>query len=192
MMAAFAIGFWGYLNVSNINLTVVYLAGQPNNRSRLYVYLLLAMLAEAAYCLLVWLGLGNLWQNPDLDSYLHWLSAGILAVLGLWALSEALWPPAHDKAFVYRGHAALLLHPHQLPFWTFWSAYLTNNGWVESNNWVEILAAALAAGLGTLCVLTLYAWLGAALIQRLELNQRAFNLFIGLSCLGLCIWELLK
>ncbi len=192
MMAAFAIGFWGYLNVSNINLTVVYLAGQADARKRLYAYLLLAALAEMAYCLLVWLGLGSLWQRPEWGVYLHWLSVGVLAALGAWALMEAFRPPASDKAFVYRGYAALLLHPHQLPFWTFWSAYLSNNGWVEADSRADILRAAAAAGLGTLGVLALYAWLGAALIRRLRLNQRAFNLFIGLSCIALCVWELLK
>lgn len=75
------------------------------------------------------------------------------------------------------------------PYWVFYGAYLSANGWMELHT-AEILLFSAGAMAGSFLALLLYAGLGLFLVARASRLTKYMNWFLCLLFLGLGIFQL--
>lgn len=88
----------------------------------------------------------------------------------------------------FRGVLVSSLNVMVFPYWVFYGAYLSSNGWMELNN-LDISIFAVGSMTGTFLVLLIYAGLGMLLIRHASSLRRYFNWFLFLLFLGLGLYQ---
>lgn len=187
----FFLGFMGYLPVGNINMTVVQLALSETPK-RLWAYIGFVALMEFIYCVACLQGLEVLLRNPQWVLILRWAAVFIFSLLGIMAFlhsgDEGKKPAISG---ISKGIFIAIFNPLQVPFWLVWGVYLTQNKWLEPTL-ITTMVFAIITALGTVAVLSLYAVGGKRLVEKMQLEQKVVDRFIGGLFLFLAGWQLFQ
>ena len=192
-----ALSFIGSLPFGIINMTVAETTVRKGFRAGLWVGLGAAMVEF----LQVWLSLKLIdifMQHARLEKAFNLIALFVFFALAVVYLRAALRSPVLRDAKVgtfpkvpdyFRGVLVSSLNVMVFPYWIFYGAYLSANGWMNLGN-LDITLFAGGAMLGAFSVFLLYAGLAMLLLKRAASLTRYFNWVLVILFLGLGVYQL--
>lgn len=186
---AFALGFVGYLPVGNINLTVVQLSVNATPRQK-HFFIAFASFMEFVYCFFCLTGLEILLKQPDLVVFLNWSSVALFLLLGVLSFFQKETAGENKFNGLKRGILIAIFNPLQIPFWLVWGVYAFQNGLTPGI--IPILIFSIACTAGTVMILSVYAFAGKKIIEKLKINSILLNRFIGCLLILLALLQAVK
>jgi threonine/homoserine/homoserine lactone efflux protein len=192
--AAFTISFVGTLPLGTLNVSISQLAYKGEWRGAL-LFAIGAVLVEVIIVRVALVAVGRLEKLRRFHLLLAWSSVLVLAILAIIILLAAIEKRSFESGLPFTGSnpfvAGLLLsllNPLHLPFWMGWTAILRNKALLGYSH-LEYNLYIVAIGLGTLLAFGVYAFAGASLIRAISEQQYLVNWAVGLSLLGVAIWQ---
>ncbi len=152
-----------------------------------------AIVVELIYVALALFG-SKKWRVPE-----RWigplllLGALITCYLGIGSLLKTpeITPDARaTEWYAWTGSPIVLgivlsaINPLQFPFWLGWNKVLSRKGLLKHSS-SHYFTYLFGIGLGSFLALSLFAWMGLALIKNIEVFARYSNLIIGIIYLGI-------
>lgn len=184
---AFIIGFLGYLNIGNINMSVVELSV---SRRRLTFFLACVVLAEFLYCYFSLWALHLVINSDVIIFYTKWITVFLLTLLGVWCFFDAGKSNNElGEGIVKRGYFSAIIHPQQVSFWLLWGTILFQNGFIKHSQ-SELVLFSVFNSIGTLGVLLLYAYVGKRLYKLFNKNKGFLNKLAGIFSFVLAFIQL--
>ena len=196
---ALALSFIGSLPFGIINMTVAETTVRKGFRAGVWV----GMGAAMVEFIQVWFSLKLIdlfVHNSLLERIFHVIALFVfflLATVYLIAAVKATRPREPRVSNLpqvpdfFRGVTVSSLNVMVFPYWIFYGAYLSSNGWMKLQ-YIDITVFAAGSMIGTFLVLLVYAWMGILLLKRASALTRYFNWFLFVLFLGLGIFQLLK
>jgi hypothetical protein len=183
------IGFYGYLFPGNINLMVLELYRQ--RRYALLAGATTVVLAfESLYCFATLRLLDEIQASLGWFRYLE-LAAYLLTIaLGIWMFLEKKLEGKQFSGTLYRGILSAILHPQQIPFWLFMGILFHDSIFETVGAW-SLPIFVCCNLIGTLLILSIYAYAGAMLMQRLRIEIKTLNKIAGIVYIAIGIVSLL-
>ena len=183
----FFIGFYGYLMIGTINLSVVELY---NKKKWMYLlfFLSIALIFEWAYCAIIIKGLTYLILKQNITIWIKYITALLLFILSIWMWYSPQKKTAKvDINIVQRGLLNILIHPQQIPFWIFWGAIAYQKNWVH-NNLFSIHLFSLYNALGAGITLILYAFIGNKILNYFNIQVNKTNKILAVVYAVIGFW----
>ncbi|MCB9283368.1 MAG: LysE family transporter [Lewinellaceae bacterium] len=193
------LSFIGSLPFGIINMTVAETTVRKGLRAGLWVGLGAAMVEF----LQAWLSLKLIdifVQHARWEKAFNFIALFVFFVLALVYFRAARRAPIHREARVgsfpkvpdyFRGVLVSSLNVMVFPYWIFYGAYLSTNGWMNLGN-LDITFFAAGAMLGAFSIFLIYAGLGMLLIKRASTLTKYFNWFLVVLFLGLGVYQAWK
>lgn len=194
LLIGIAIGFMGYLMVNNINLSIIEIKGE-NKKTKLTIFIILALLLECIYCFFSLYGLQFLMDYPTIILTAQYVSVAFLFILGLWSLLEQPKNQTQMREnIIRRGYWSIFVHPQQIPFWFFWGIILIKKEYLHTDS-LSLIVFALANAAGSLLILLGYAAYGNKIISMLNVKRKHLKNLVGIVCLSsacFLLYDILK
>ena len=197
LIAGFVLSLFGSLPPGLISLTVAYTA----IRRSVVAALLLAAGASCAEFFQAWAAVVlSDWflSHPVVEQIFRWVAVVVFAGLGLHLLFLAKPPKTPLKlpsiSLPHQFGKGVIISAFNLlaiPYWFAYCGWLHIEGWWEEGHFSTIIFA-FGVTLGTMFSLSLYAWLGLAIMKRSKKIARRANQIVGIIFLGLAIKLLLQ
>ena len=112
-------------------------------------------------------------------------------LMGIWMLLEKKEEKPTSKHTTYRGILSAIIHPQQIPFWLFIGVLFQNIIYVETNK-LSLLSFVFFNAIGTLLILSLYAFGGNKLMTKLKIKMYQINKLMGVIYIIIACILLLK
>lgn len=194
-----AVGIYGYLMPSYINLGVFQIATDKRQTTLNQVILLISII-EIPYCFLCMSGMEWLVSQGNILFYLRWLIVGVLLWMGFLAWIDAgkkhgLDKPSEIKPMDAKQLRRLIVYaifnPFQLSAWAIWGAYFIEKTWFDWS-WGPILMFSFGAAIGVYIILKVYAMAGQRLVDYFKSNRKQIDYGIAILLITLAIVQLLR
>jgi threonine/homoserine/homoserine lactone efflux protein len=188
-VVGWAVSFLGSLPLGILNLTIVRISLQQGLRAAL-AFALACTLVEFVYSYgAVWLT-GLIVQYAFFKFLTDGLTMLLLLGLGTYYLRKQIASSTasgkSDKPFVL-GIGLSIINVAAFPFWIFYTALLTQKGWVSLPGPSPVLMYVLGIALGTLTGLWFFVGLGQRLNAFLSAHLHRFDRVMGWLCMGLAM-----
>lgn len=185
----FFIGFYGYLMIGTINLSVVELY---NKKKWVYLisFLCIAIIFEWVYCAFILKGLTYLIAQQNLQNWIKYITALLLLILSVWTWFSPQKKTAKvDINIIERGLLNIFIHPQQVPFWIFWGAIAFQKNWIQ-NNLFSIHLFSMFNAIGAGITLILYAFIGNKILNyfNIQVNKSNKILAVMYAIIGLMLF----
>jgi threonine/homoserine/homoserine lactone efflux protein len=192
------ISFAGTLPPGNINVWVMNVAATVNIRKALQ-FAIGVSVVEVIYLILTLLLLRGVTANPALTFWFRVITAVFLLILSLQALrsySKNVKPIAaatpqkiSTQNQFLTGVLLSAMNPLQILFWTGWIAWMVASGILKSNtSWYYLFS--IGSGIGTLCALLLYTFVGFRMSGYFSKNGKNISLFMSAFFLLLALMQI--
>lgn len=183
---AFAVSALGSLPPGAINLTAAHLAATQGKNSALR-FVAIAAIAECPHILLAlllnrWLG-----HSEAMSLYFRYAAVVFLLVLGTRHLLKAQkTAPVASFYSPLKAWGLNLLNPFSVPFWFFFTTFLSTEGWLPAG--FSVFTFCLGASAGAAATLVGYVYLSAFWAGKLQPNTLNLDRWVGVAllCMG-CI-----
>jgi threonine/homoserine/homoserine lactone efflux protein len=195
IIVGFGISFIGSLPFGMINMTVAHTAIRKGMKPAL------AMAAGASLVEVfqAFLSLKFTWlflENTSLEKAFQIIAAVVFFLIGVYFLFIAKShtpnlepePPGRKRHEFLKGMFISSLNLMIIPYWVFYGAVLTANGWLKMEN-LYVAVFSIGTALGTMFLLFLYSMLGAKILKKSAQITKWVNKFIGLVLLGFAGYE---
>jgi hypothetical protein len=183
IIAGILIGFWGYLMVGNINLSIVELSTHEV-KQKLIQFITFTILFESLYCFVTLYCLQLLMAFPTIIHIARYASVVFLFFIGFWSILEKnnSAVPFHAN-IVRRGYWSMIIHPQQISFWFFWGIILIQKGVLHIDVF-SVFLFTIANAIGVFLILLCYACYGKKIFFYLNLNRKQLKFFVGIICIS--------
>ncbi|RRB03983.1 hypothetical protein [Larkinella rosea] len=183
------VSFLGSLPIGILNLTIVRVSLQQGLRAA-FAFAFACTLIEFIYSYgAVWLT-GFIIQYAFFKLLTDGLTMLLLLALGLYYLRKQFVLPTTSGKSVQPftlGIGLSIINVAAFPFWIFYTALLTQKGWVSLPGPSPILVYVLGISLGTLTGLWFFVGLGQRLNAFLSTHLHRFDRVMGWLCVGLAV-----
>jgi threonine/homoserine/homoserine lactone efflux protein len=162
-----------------------------------------SVMSDVMYGVIAFFGLASFLQDPQVVAIFWLVGAGILVVLGAWAIRDGLRFQAvdieskrilqkHDVAFV-TGFSLALTNPFMIVWWLLGARLMKDIGIIERIRTSETLLFLLMGGLGIASYLSLLAFLvhGVKKFFSQQAVQR-ITIAFGIVLLGLAAYFIVR
>ena len=171
------IGFYGYLFPGNINLMILNLYHQKKYFC-LAATTFIVLLFESLYCFFTLYFFSKINIEQNILQHLKTTAYILTMLMGIWMLLEKKEEKPTSKHTTYRGILSAIIHPQQIPFWLFIGVLFQNIIYVETNK-LSLLSFVFFNAIGTLLILSLYAFGGNKLMTKLKIKMYQINKLMG-------------
>ncbi len=183
------VSFVGSLPLGVQNLTAVKLTLEKNLRAAV-TFAAACASVEIIYSYIAVKLTQVLLRNDMLRLVFQGASIVLFLVVGILYLirKPSLQAAAGRRSPFALGLAISLPNMAAIPFWLFYSTFLSGNGWIEIGYEAGLAAFVLGIPFGTVLALSLYAALSEQINRRFSLQQLPVNKIIGVVLIGLGLY----
>jgi threonine/homoserine/homoserine lactone efflux protein len=180
------IGLYGYLFPGNINIMMIDLYRNKNNK--LLVIGLIAMVVfETIYCIGTLEFLETIKSNSQLFKGIEIISFLMTLTMGIWMLLEKK-KDAHkiNKSNIIRGFISIVFHPQQIPFWVIIAVVV--NPLMNNYNSYGLAFFAISNAIGALLAMIIYMTIGTRIVNFFSIKSNSINKSIALVYIGMSVF----
>jgi threonine/homoserine/homoserine lactone efflux protein len=196
LLIGYGLSFIGSLPFGIINMTVAHTAIRKGITAALWM----AFGAAFIEFFQVFVSLKFTWlfvEGGEVGNILKIVAVAVFLSAGIYFFFFAKTkPPANENEVAGRRRSAFAkgmlvstLNVMAIPFWIFYGAILTSYDLLKMDN-TYVLVFAAGTVMGTFSLLSVYAFLGAGILQKSEQITRWVNKFIGLVLTGFGVYQL--
>lgn len=196
LLLATAISFAGSVQLGPVNFGTIHTALHKNKKAAI-LFGLGGSLPELLYCGLA-IGSSNfISQFEGLESYLKYLTTGVLFLFGIYLLfQKAASGHKSNKSKktgkeIWMGATFGLLNPQLYPFWLFIITYLRSNSILENTSWPSQVAFVLGSALGAFLLQLLVAEFTTRKREFIYLRlTKNYNRVLGIIIIAIAVFQL--
>jgi threonine/homoserine/homoserine lactone efflux protein len=189
-LSGFIISLSGSLAPSNMSATAMGLTIDKNKKAGL-LFGLGSAIVEVVYIRLYFLGFDTFIRKTQLFLILQWIMIVLFLVIGILMFVRTYKTQSgkprkkrdfstysYAKAF-FMGLFLKAINPLQFIFWTFWSAYLITNNWLQPES-LHYWVFCIGLGIATFVGFVLYVYLGTYLETKSFFSKNIFRRLVGI------------
>ncbi len=136
-------------------------------------------------------------QMPAVEHWFHYFALSLFFILAGYyffiAKPVTSVAPAEDKKFklppFWKGTMVSALNFMVIPYWLFYGAFLSSNGWLSITNG-QVFFFSLGVSLGAFALFYLYAKMGRWIFLHAAKVMRKTNAIVGWIFFGLGVYQL--
>ncbi len=190
-LVGFIISALGSVPLGVINLTLIQITIDKGLKAA-FQFIGIALLAEYFHVwLAVWL-LGYIHKYPIVNQYFEWAAIIFIFIVGFGSLLKkpSKVSNASSNVSFLKAVSINFPNPFSIPFWLFFTTYALEEGWLAAD--YNIQWYFIAATLGALVTLGLYAYMAKMLTEFTFIQKLNIDKFLGWFFIGMGLWKLIK
>ncbi len=184
---AFLLGLYSYLMPGGINLGVVSLIDRKEYR-KLFVYILLVVLAEIVYSFSILYLFFNLQEIQEVKKIIEWVSVVLLFSMAIWSWFDKgnKKSQSSSKGIMKRAYLLMIIHPQQFIYWFIVGELITTHHWFDITL-ANIFQFILTYSVGVIGCLICYGYIGFKIIRFFSLKTKTINKIMAIIYVIICL-----